>query len=304
MEAVSFRDIAILYRTSAQAEAIGAVLTGRGIPFQVVDLDAYYTKGDCRLLYYWTLLLAGMAQDAHVLYLLSREPGMDKRSLALVGSRLRLLRNEDGSMQFIGTWLQDIDLANINEFRLFATELHLQAANQPVTVILQAIIDRYRLVTDHPDIKRLVELALTFDRSLVDFAAYLQQYSDSVLYDPRAEAVTLSTLHAAKGLEFSLVFIAGLEEGLLPLRQRQPLAESERSHVEEERRLLYVGLTRAITTLYLTWCASRSRYGGSPEPCQPSRFLQELPAGSLAISPLKAPAKVRKPSPRQLPLFS
>lgn len=304
MAAVSFRDIAILYRTSAQAEAIGAALTGRGIPFQVVDLDAYYTKGDCRLLYYWTLMLAGEAQETHILYLLSREPGMDKRSLDLVGNRLRRFRTEDGSLQLMGTWLQDFDLANINEFRRFATALHLQTASQSVTAILQTVIDRYRLDTEHPDIKRMVELALTFDQSLVDFAAHLLQYSDSVLYDPRAEAVTLSTLHAAKGLEFPLVFIAGLEEGLLPLRQRQPLAENEPSHVEEERRLFYVGLTRAITTLYLTWCAARARYGGSPEPCQPSRFLQELPAGSLATPPMKASAKVRKPFPRQLSLFS
>jgi superfamily I DNA/RNA helicase len=304
MAAVSFRDIAILYRTSAQAEAIGAVLTGRGIPFQVVDLDAYYTKGDCRLLYYWTLVLAGEAQDAHILHLLSREPGMDKQSLELVSSRLRRLHAEEGSFQLGGHWLQDVDLASISGFRLFATELSHHAASQPVTATLRAIIDRYLLAADHPDIKRLVELALTFDQSLVDFAAHLLQYSDSVLYDPRAEAVTLSTLHAAKGLEFPLVFIAGLEEGLLPLHQRHPIAENEQNHVDEERRLLYVGLTRAITTLYLTWCAARSRYGRSPEPCQPSRFLQELPAGSLAVPPMKVSATVRKPSPRQLSLFS
>lgn len=304
MAAVSFRDIAILYRTSVQAEAIGTVLTGRGIPFQVVDLEAYYTKGDCRLLYYWVLMLAGMAQDAHLLHLLSREPGMDRRSLDLVGARLRRIRSEAGALQPIGHWLEDVDLVNFNDFRLFAVQLHIRAASQPVAATLQVIIDRYRMAADHPDSKRLVELALTFDQSLMDFAAHLLRYSDSVIYDPRAEAVTLSTLHAAKGLEFPLVFIAGLEEGLLPLRQRQPVAKNDQGHVEEERRLLYVGLTRTCSTLYLTWCAERSRYGRPPEPCQPSRFLQELPAGSFTVPPVIASAKVRKPSPLQLSLFS
>ena len=85
---VSFRDIGVLYRTSRQAETIGNVLTERGIPFQLVDLEAYYTKGDCRLLYYWMLLLAGMAEPSHLLFLLSREQGIGEHTLRMVQSHL------------------------------------------------------------------------------------------------------------------------------------------------------------------------------------------------------------------------
>jgi uncharacterized protein (TIGR00375 family) len=85
---VSFRDIGVLYRTSRQAEAISKVLTERGIPFQLVDLDAFYTKGDCRLLYSWMLLLAGLAETSHILFLLGREQGIGNTSLWKVQSQL------------------------------------------------------------------------------------------------------------------------------------------------------------------------------------------------------------------------
>jgi superfamily I DNA/RNA helicase len=84
--------------------------------------------------------------------------------------------------------------------------------------------------------------------------------------------VTLITLHAAKGLEFPHVYLIGLEEGLLP-HDRSKMEGT----VDEERRLLYVGITRARQTLALTWCGHRIKYG-SASPCTPSSFIKELPA--------------------------
>jgi DNA helicase-2/ATP-dependent DNA helicase PcrA len=154
--------------------------------------------------------------------------------------------------------------------------------------------------------RRLRELALTFGDSIVSFATHLQTFSDSVVYDERAEAVTLSTLHAAKGLEFSVVFIAGVEEGLLPLAPRQHLDLSAlQKHLEEERRLFYVGMTRAVATLYLTWCSVRPSHSGSGEDRQQSRFLAELPANSLSVPPVcRLGPEKRKSIHRQLSLFS
>src|SRR5439155_20589691 len=88
------------------------------------------------------------------------------------------------------------------------------------------------------------------------------------------EAVSLLTVHNAKGMEFSNVFLAGMEEGLFP-HSRSLTSEAA---MEEERRLCYVGMTRAEKRLYLTWARYRRRFGGgAPEVCIPSRFLNEVP---------------------------
>jgi DNA helicase II / ATP-dependent DNA helicase PcrA len=111
--------------------------------------------------------------------------------------------------------------------------------------------------------------------TLADFLDHAALASDTDQYDPNAR-VTLMTLHAAKGLEFPLVFLAGLEEGLFP-HSRTLMNPDE---LEEERRLCYVGMTRAQKRLYLSWARYRRRFGGGlPEVCLPSRFLNEVPNG-------------------------
>ena len=109
--------------------------------------------------------------------------------------------------------------------------------------------------------------------TLADFLDHAALASDTDQFDPDAR-VTLMTLHAAKGLEFPLVFLAGLEEGLFP--HSRTLSNPE--ELEEERRLCYVGMTRAMNTLILTRAHYRRRYGNdAPEMSVPSRFLEEVP---------------------------
>ena len=109
--------------------------------------------------------------------------------------------------------------------------------------------------------------------TLAEFLDHAALASDTDQYDPDAR-VTLMTLHAAKGLEFPLVFLAGLEEGLFP--HSRTLNNPE--ELEEERRLCYVGMTRAMNTLILTRAHYRRRYGNdAPEMSVPSRFLEEVP---------------------------
>jgi DNA helicase II / ATP-dependent DNA helicase PcrA len=110
--------------------------------------------------------------------------------------------------------------------------------------------------------------------TLAEFLDHAALASDTDQFDPEAR-VTLMTLHAAKGLEFPLVFLAGLEEGLFPHSR----ALSNPDELEEERRLCYVGMTRAMDTLILTRAHYRRRYGNStPEMSIPSRFLEEIPS--------------------------
>ncbi|MBV5317608.1 MAG: UvrD-helicase domain-containing protein [Desulfobulbaceae bacterium] len=306
---VSFRDIGVLFRTSRQTEALSTILAARGIPFQLVDLEAYYTKGPSRLLYCWMLLLGGRASVGHLLFLLGQEPGIGSRSLQRLqvgmGSSLRAM--EPGLLVPGDLGLEGAAGAALARFRSLHEHLLLMlAAEQPVSSVLLALMEYYRMDPQAAEPVRLRELALTFGHSLAAFAAHLQLFSDSVIYDPRAEAVTLSTLHASKGLEFPVVFIAGLEQGLLPLTLRQPQeAASGREHLEEERRLFYVGMTRAIATLYLTWCVSRPGYDGSGETRQRSQFLAELPPTVGSAPPISRPAAPRrKAASRQLSLFS
>jgi DNA helicase-2/ATP-dependent DNA helicase PcrA len=113
--------------------------------------------------------------------------------------------------------------------------------------------------------------------TLADFLDHAALAADTDQYDPEAR-VTLMTLHAAKGLEFPLVFLAGLEEGLFP-HSRTLMSPEE---LEEERRLCYVGMTRAMNTLVLTRAHYRRRYGNdAPEQTVPSRFLEEVPSHLL-----------------------
>ena len=115
-------------------------------------------------------------------------------------------------------------------------------------------------------------------RTIADVVAALTLFdiADRQAVEEQIEAVQLATLHAAKGLEYHHVFLAGFEENLVPHR-----SSIDDDSVEEERRLAYVGITRAMRTLTITFCRSRKRYGRI-EICEPSRFLDELPAEELA----------------------
>jgi uncharacterized protein (TIGR00375 family) len=301
----SLRDIGILYRTSRQAGEISRVLNQRGIPFQLVDLEAYYSKGSCRLLYAWILVLAGMAEPVHLLWLLAGEEQLGRPiPPAVTATLLPIFRAHDPatalSLVFEG-------LAQTAAAPLVAFYHHLLALtdHQSMLELVQAVITYYQLEPQEDDLRRFGELALGFEQSLPAFAGYLLRFSDSVLYDNHAEAVTLSTLHAAKGLEFPIVFIAGVEDGLLPLAPRQSLPqESVQAHLEEERRLLFVGITRAVRTLYLSWCRSRSLYGSPPQPRQRSLFFEELPAALCTPPPIVRTMPSRRSAFRQLSLFS
>jgi DNA helicase II / ATP-dependent DNA helicase PcrA len=163
-----------------------------------------------------------------------------------------------------------------------------EAAN--TAEILKFLIDRTGYIKqlekeDTPEaysrienLRELVNAALdSRDRgeTLDQFLDHAALVSDADAYDEQAQ-ITLMTLHAAKGLEFSLVFLCGLEEGLFP-HSRTFLQPDD---IEEERRLCYVGMTRAMDTLVLTRAVYRRRYGTDlPEASVPSRFLEEVPAG-------------------------
>ncbi|MFU8873353.1 UvrD-helicase domain-containing protein [Micromonospora sp. SL4-19] len=151
------------------------------------------------------------------------------------------------------------------------------------------------------DVRAAVDLLTPLARRCGDdlglFLSQLATGAEVDALDPRAEAVTLLTLHAAKGLEFPVVFLVGAEDGLLPLRW--PGSEPDNDAVAEERRLFFVGLTRAQDRLYVSHAARRTRHGTERE-CRPSPFLDVIDPGLFERFGETAP---RRPKDRQLRLI-
>lgn len=218
---VSFNDIAVLYRTDAQAAAIVDALSRAGVPVQKRSHDRLRSRAGVN-----TLL-----------------------------AELRLATGLTGSV---------------------AARLKLTA---------KVLIERPALGGGSPEpdevwaaVDLLTPLALRCGQDLQRFLGEVATGAEVDALDPRAEAVTLLTLHAAKGLEFPVVFLAGCEDGLLPLRF--PGTAPTEAEVAEERRLFFVGLTRAQRRLYLSHAARRVRYG-SERDCRPTPFLHAVDAGLL-----------------------
>ncbi|MDH7599410.1 MAG: UvrD-helicase domain-containing protein [Sedimentisphaerales bacterium] len=143
----------------------------------------------------------------------------------------------------------------------------------------------------------LVDWARQLGSNVAQLIQFIQLAQPADLYDQRAQKVSLMTLHASKGLEFGCVFIVGCEEGLIPYS----LFQDRKTDIEEERRLLYVGMTRARQWLYLSWARSRSLFGRMLEP-KPSRFL-ELIQKELVEQTKARPVISRSRPQQQMTLF-
>ncbi|NOQ45783.1 MAG: AAA family ATPase [Desulfobulbaceae bacterium] len=304
--ALSLGDISVLARTAKQTEAVARELSGRGIPFQLVDLKPFYESEPTRLLYLWSRLAAGEGDAVQLLDLLGREKGVGQKSLQTVEQLLPA--GCDNALEILARKSRQINSRAIrgilDQFQSLCRQIRFRAESFSLVSALELVLQRYTLDKEHTDIRRFLHLAGTFGTSITDFSRHLQRYRNSVVYDERAEAVTLMTLHAAKGLEFSVVFMVGLEEDLMPLKPRGQLTDEELlCHIEEERRLFFVGMTRAADILYLTYATSRTIYG-KQEDRRPSRFIGEIKASLLEQPGLSTSMKKKKKViGKQLSLF-
>ncbi|MEN8141065.1 MAG: UvrD-helicase domain-containing protein [Thermodesulfobacteriota bacterium] len=283
-----FNDIGILMRMNRQAPEITHALAKRGLPCQQVGATPFFMSSPCRLLSLFILAAAKRGEISDLLELCQGLPGVGQGTVALLEQNLPL------DTQLFWSGLEKLELParvgrQLSSLVDLLTELAQTTELAPAT--LEAACGLLGLATDNEKIIRLVNLCQALG-SLAGVADHLEQGREAIIYDQRAEAISLMTLHSAKGLEFPVVFICGLEEGVIPyLRPGGDL--------EEERRLFYVGLSRAGQRLYLTSC--RHRFG---KECQKSRFLGELPAMVNQENPPKVPpqTKVRQKA-KQLKLF-
>lgn len=274
----SFNDFAILYRTGEQGRFIAEVLENAGLPCQRTDREKWLGDKDNTKLLALLRLIGGTGTYADLdslkdLHLPS--PGSETiESLKRWGYAMRI-----SVKQALQTALR-LPLPGISinrQQRLVGlirrlNDLKKETEGLEVAEAVAYLANRMALSDNaHREaVERLIEAARPFGRESGAFLSSLNLKVDTDLYRDRAEKIALLTMHAAKGLEFPVVFIAGCEEDLIPFRR--PGSETD---LEEERRLFYVAMTRAGERLFLSWARKRIRHGRTVE-CRPSPFLNTI----------------------------
>jgi DNA helicase-2/ATP-dependent DNA helicase PcrA len=299
-----YGDIAVAYRINAQSRVLEESMMRFGIPYQLVGGTRFYERREVK--------------DVMAYVRLARNPG-DRVAL---GRIINVPARGIGAktIEELGAWAESRDVsmwqavldaqqnpnlaprarAQLGVFEELMTGLMAMAQTEPPSAIFDAALERSGLQTAIQDgsdegeerwanVMELRNHAAEFDEiappeGLARFLEEVALVSDQDELEDVPDRVTLITLHAAKGLEFPVVFIVGLEEGLLPHRRA---LEDERE-LEEERRLAYVGMTRAKDRLYLVHAHHRSTYGVGAQ-SEASRFLAELPDDLLASERSAAP---------------
>ena len=290
----SFADFAVLYRLSQMAEPIAEALHRKGIPFQLVGATPFYLKPDLKAACHFLLASAPDAGLSEHLQLMAGLPGVGEATISLLEKELPL-RCPDFHGEALALPLSAAAAKSIG--RMGETLKNFRKAAQlGLALPLAAAMPGLGIDPQGAEAKRLLQLANAFGHDLQAFCEHLRQNALATVYDARAEAVALMTMHGAKGLEFPVVFLAGIEEEILPCT-----IANLHSDVEEERRLLYVAMTRAQESLVLSAAASRTVFNRTADH-RVSRFIQEIPASllSTAEQPL---AKRRNAGGRQLQLF-
>ncbi|GIX31655.1 MAG: DNA helicase [Porticoccaceae bacterium] len=288
---------AVLYRSNAQSRVLEEALLHAGIPYRIWGGQRFYERLEIRNALAYLRLIANRHDDAAFERVVNLPPrGIGERTLEVVRGRAR---RDDCSLweaaRRAGSELPARSAGALAAFLELIDELDRKTRDLPLDEQVEAVIRDSGLVRFHGQEKgergqarvenlgELVNACAAFEPEdpelspLVQFLAEVALDAGEEQAESGSDAVQLMTLHAAKGLEFPTVFIAGLEENLFP--HRMSLDDPER--LEEERRLCYVGLTRAMHRLVLTWAECRRLHGGeSRNP--PSRFLREIPAHLIA----------------------
>jgi DNA helicase-2/ATP-dependent DNA helicase PcrA len=299
------RDIAVLYRTNAQSRALEEEFLKAGLPYQIVGGVRFYERKEVKDVLAYLRLVVQPGDDVSLRRALATpRRGIGDVTLARLAAyagaagctlldAMRRPEATDGLPRSAARALQ--------EFAATIARLAEDAATLPASqVIARAMVSTgYQAMleaegTDEAlerieNLRELVTVAREVEESTgdPDLAAFLQHLAlvaDIDTYRDDVDRVTLMTLHSAKGLEFPAVFVTGLEEGLCP----HVRAMDEEGGLDEERRLCYVGFTRAKSRLILTHARTRAAFG-SPQFAVPSRFLDEVPAHLVTALAARGP---------------
>ena len=304
--AYGHRDIAIFYRTNAQSRSFEEILMRFGIPYKIVGGFKFYERKEVKdALAYLKFLLN--RDDSVGLRRIINEPkrGIGQTTVSHLEGFARLegisLWEAIGRASEVGN-LSSSGRKKVEQFAQMIEALGKDMASISLPEFLQMILDRtgyleairqegtFEAEGRLENLQELQSAAVEYvtahpDEGMEAFLERVSLVAEIDLYDEDEGAVTLMTLHNAKGLEFPVVFIVGLEDGVFPHQRSMDSMEN----IEEERRLFYVGMTRAKDSLYLTGAAYRSRFGElklGPE----SRFIRDIPREYLEVIAPGGPA--------------
>ncbi|UYO05142.1 DNA helicase PcrA [Paenibacillus sp. PSB04] len=292
----SYQDHAILYRTNAQSRVIEEILIKSDIPYQIVGGIKFYDRKEIKDMLAYLRLLSNPDDDIS----LTRIINVPKRSIGdTTVAKLAAAATERGVSIFrVLEFVDDLGFAGrtrnaLVEFYDMISALYQMVEYLSVTELTEKMLEmtQYRIDLQRENtiesrsrlenIDEFLSVTMEFeknneDKSLVAFLTDLALIADidsmNDSEEDRADAVVLMTMHSAKGLEFPVVFIIGMEEGVFPHSR----AFQDNEELEEERRLAYVGITRAEQQLFLS-CAQMRTLFGRTTANPPSRFLDEIP---------------------------
>lgn len=293
-ENIPYGDMAILYRTNAQSRALEESLMKHGIPYTMVGGTKFYDRKEIRDIVAYLQLLYNPNDSLSLLRIIN----VPKRSIGDTTVQKLLQYGEEQQVSLFDVLSTGEAIPTISNrvksiletFSMLIFDLLGDMERLNIMELIESVIKKTgygKMLEDDPDPKsesrlenigEFLSVAKDFiennaEGTLEDFLETIALVSDVDSYDAVESKVTLMTLHSAKGLEFPVVFLAGLEEGLFP-HSRTLLNPDE---IEEERRLCYVGITRAEKQLYISNATSRTMFGRIT--CfLPSRFLNEIPA--------------------------
>lgn len=290
-------EIAILYRSNAQSRVLEEALLREKIPYRIYGGQRFFERAEIKNAMAYLRLLDGRGNDAALERVINVPPrGIGEKT---VESIREFARAQDVSMwEAIRLLLANKGLSGraasaLAVFVELVENLAAKVLEMPLHLMTQTVIEQTGLITYHKEekgekgqarvenLEELVSAARAFENSEEDeeltplqaFLSHASLEAGEAQADAFEDSVQLMTLHSAKGLEFPLVFLVGMEEGLFPHK----MSMEEPGRLEEERRLAYVGVTRAMQRLVLTYAETRRLYG-SETYNKVSRFVREIPA--------------------------
>ncbi|WP_428717932.1 UvrD-helicase domain-containing protein [Undibacterium curvum] len=299
-----FSDYAILYRGNHQARVIEQALRRERIPYTISGGQSFFDRAEIKDIIAYLRLIANEDDDpAFIRAITTPKRGVGQATLEVLGAFAGQWQCSLFNAVFKGgieAKLTDRQLRPLREFCTFINQVEAHAhreghAEQLLDDLMKEINYEAYLYDSFDDraAQNKWQNVLDFTqwlktkgsggkdgtddhRSLLDLTQMVALMSMMEGKDEEPDAVRMSTLHASKGLEYPHVFLVGVEEGILPHKgDTDAPIETLAARIEEERRLMYVGITRAQRSLHVTWCKRRKR-AGAPVHCDPSRFIKEM----------------------------